>query len=255
MSVAACAERVERGDPDRFLTVMAAPPMARAVLFALYALNLEIARAPWASGEPLIAEMRLQWWRDAVGEIAAGQAPRGHEVLVAVAPVLSGDAVAGAVLDAMIEARRWDIWRDPFGDAAALWAHLAATAGGLTWLAARALDPTVPEAVAREAGAAAGMAAWLRAVPDYGARGRVPLPDPSEAAVRDLAVTAQGRLRAARAHRVPRAARPAFWPATLADPVLARAAARPGDVARATLAPSEFGRRAWLLRASLTGRW
>ena len=45
MSVAACAELVERGDPDRFRAVMAAPVEARAQLFPLYAFNLEVARA------------------------------------------------------------------------------------------------------------------------------------------------------------------------------------------------------------------
>ena len=45
MSVEACAELVERGDPDRFRAIMAAPPEARAQLFPLYAFNLEVARA------------------------------------------------------------------------------------------------------------------------------------------------------------------------------------------------------------------
>ena len=74
MTVAACAGLVERGDPDRFLAVMAAPPAARARLFPLYAFNLEVARAPWVTQEPMIAEMRLQWWRDAV-EMLAGDGP------------------------------------------------------------------------------------------------------------------------------------------------------------------------------------
>jgi phytoene/squalene synthetase len=45
----ACAQLVERGDPDRFRAVMAAPPEARRVLFPIYAANVEIARAPWVS--------------------------------------------------------------------------------------------------------------------------------------------------------------------------------------------------------------
>ena len=60
MSLQACAELVERGDPDRFLATMAAPVALRATLFPLYAFNVEIARAPWVTQEPMIAEMRLQ---------------------------------------------------------------------------------------------------------------------------------------------------------------------------------------------------
>ena len=37
MSLDACAEIVQRGDPDRFAAVMAAPTAARARLFPLYA--------------------------------------------------------------------------------------------------------------------------------------------------------------------------------------------------------------------------
>ncbi|MBT6544979.1 MAG: squalene/phytoene synthase family protein, partial [Rhodobacteraceae bacterium] len=66
----ACAALVERGDPARFLAVMAAPVQAREVLFVLFAFNLEVARAPWVTQQPMIAEMRLQWWCDALDEIA-----------------------------------------------------------------------------------------------------------------------------------------------------------------------------------------
>ena len=74
MTTDACAALVERGDPDRFAAVMAAPVAARTRLWPLYAFNLEVARAPWVTKEPMIAEMRLQWWRDVVAE----PAPRAH---------------------------------------------------------------------------------------------------------------------------------------------------------------------------------
>ena len=74
--VLACAGIVERGDPWRFRTLMAAPLEARAILFPVYAFNVEVSRAPWVTQEPMIAEMRLQWWRDALEEIASGAAVR-----------------------------------------------------------------------------------------------------------------------------------------------------------------------------------
>ncbi|MFN6978791.1 MAG: squalene/phytoene synthase family protein, partial [Gemmobacter sp.] len=178
MSLDHCAALVAAGDPDRWATVLAAPVAARAVLIPLYALNLEIARAPWASAEPLVAEMRVQWWRDRVAEIGAGGAVPGHPVLAAAAALV--DAGAASILDRMADARRWDIWREPFADAAALEAHVDATAGGLMWLAARALGaPDAAEGMVRDVAAGQGMAAWLMAVPALAARGRAPLPDPS----------------------------------------------------------------------------
>jgi len=106
MSFQACADIVRKGDPERFLAAMAAPPAARRVLFPLYAFNVEVSRAPWVTEEPMIAEMRLQWWRDALEEIAAGGAVRSHEVTVELAAVLDGEAAKA--LDRSIAARRWD---------------------------------------------------------------------------------------------------------------------------------------------------
>ena len=65
--ISACARLLERGDAARFRAVMAAPAPLRPKLFAIFAFNLEVARAPWVTQEPMIAEMRLQWWQDALG--------------------------------------------------------------------------------------------------------------------------------------------------------------------------------------------
>ena len=57
MSLQACANLVARADPERFSAVMAAPLGARAVLLPIYAAAAEVARAPWITKEPIIAEM------------------------------------------------------------------------------------------------------------------------------------------------------------------------------------------------------
>jgi phytoene/squalene synthetase len=97
MTLTACAALVERGDPDRFRAAMAAPPPARNVLFPLYAFNLEVARAPQVASEPLIGEMRLQWWRDALAEIAAGGPVRRHEVTTPLALARCGRLIRAAL--------------------------------------------------------------------------------------------------------------------------------------------------------------
>jgi phytoene/squalene synthetase len=256
VSLAACAELVRRGDPDRFLAAMAAPATARARLFPLYAFNLEVARAPWVTAEPLIAEMRLQWWRDALAEIAAGATPRAHEVTQPLAEVLRAAPVPAALLDRLIEARRWDIARAPFPDAAALAAHLDATGGGLMWAAALALGAGPgAEAAVRDLARAGALAAWLRAVPALAASGRAPLPDPAPDAVAALARAGLGWLDAARRARgtVPRQAYPALLTAWQARPILRQAARDPGAVAQGRLGLSEAARRGRLLWQSLAG--
>src|SRR5215469_13782933 len=75
-----CARLLRKQDADRYLTALFAPAERREALFALYAFNLEIARTREAITEPTMGLIRLQWWRDALGEIGQGKI-RTHEVV------------------------------------------------------------------------------------------------------------------------------------------------------------------------------
>ena len=250
MTVAACAALVERGDRDRFRAVMAAPVHVRAQLFPLYAFNLEVARAPWVTEEPLIAEMRLQWWRDVVENAASGAA-RAHEVAGPLHDLIRDFGLPLDVLDRLIAARRWDIHRDPHQDLQALDSYLEDSGAGLMWLAARALGaPDAAEAPVRAFGWASAAAGYLCAVPELLARGRLPLPD----AVTPEALAGIGldRLRAARAARkaVPRDIDPALLAGWQTEGLLRQALAKPDRVAAGGLGLSEFARRGGLAWAA-----
>lgn len=250
MTLDACARLVERGDPDRFLAVMAAPVPARSRLLPLYAFNLEVARAPWVGKEPLIAEMRLQWWRDVVENAASGAA-RAHEIAGPLHDLIRTAALPLPVLDRLVAARRWDCWSDPFESVAALESYLDDTAGGLMWLAARALGaPDTAEAAVRGLGRASGAAAYLGAVPQLYARGRHPLPQGLSAP--DLARRGLDWLKEARAAHatVPAQARPALLAGWQTAPLLRRHAEGAPSVVL-----SEFTRRGRLLWQAATGRW
>ena len=253
MSVQACADLVARGDPDRFAAVMAAPPAMRPRLFVLYAFNLEVARAPWVTREPLIAEMRLQWWRDVVGEPTT----RAHEVAGPLFDLIKGANLPVAVLDAMIAARRWDIYSEPFADMAAFDAYLNDTAAGLLWLAALACGAqAAAERPVRAYGWAQGLANYLRAVPDLAARGRMPLLDNSATTVAALAQTGLSKIafaRAARRHMGQAA--PALLAGWQAERLLKQVAANPGIVMAGGMGLSEFSRRSGLLWQAASGRW
>jgi len=246
--IIACARIVEKGDPARFRTVMAAPVAARALLFPLYALNVEVSRAPWVTQEAMIAEMRLQWWRDALEEIAGETQVRRHEVTTPLATLLT-PAQAGT-LDETVAARRWDIYREAFEDAAHMDAYIDQTAGHVMWTACALLGAT-PEAEAgvRALARAAGTAAFLRAVPDLARAGRIPLLDGTDAGVEALARRARARL-----VRPPiaRAAQPALWPALGAMRTLDQVIRDPGAVADGRLDPGITPFR--LARTALLGR-
>ncbi len=168
MTLDACAGIVARGDPDRFLATMSVPAAARLRLWPLYAFNVEVARAPWLTTEPMIAEMRLQWWRDALDEIDAGKPARAHEVAGPLAALMTEARLSGAVLDQMVLARRWDIAKAAFEDDAAFAAHIDQTAGNLMWMAFCALGaPAGLAPTARGIGWASGVANWLVSWPAY----------------------------------------------------------------------------------------
>src|SRR3546814_15149921 len=77
-----CAAEVRRQDPDRWLTALFAPDARRPALLALYAFNAEIARAREAVSQPMIGQIRLQWWREDWEGMEAGGV-RAHPVVLA----------------------------------------------------------------------------------------------------------------------------------------------------------------------------
>ncbi|NBD31314.1 MAG: squalene/phytoene synthase family protein [Alphaproteobacteria bacterium] len=249
MSFEACADIVRKGDPDRFLATMAAPPAARRVLFPLYAFNIEVSRAPWVTEEPMIAEMRLQWWRDALDEIATGGPVRSHEVTVELAAVL--DRAAVQALDRSIAARRWDIYKEAFENAAHFDEYIEATAGELMWQATRLLGAgDQAEDDVRKLGQGAGLVRFLQAVPELEARGRIPLVDGRSQAIGDMARAADRAMPAWHTLRrqVPRQARAGLLEGWQAPVLLRQIAADPGRVAEGRVALSPFRKRLRLMR-------
>src|SRR5579871_3962188 len=100
---AACAALVRKADPDRYFSALAASPEKRLLLFAIYALNCELARIGDNVQQPILGEIRLQWWRDALEAARKGD-PRRHDVLEAMARVFSEADLPLASFERMIEA-------------------------------------------------------------------------------------------------------------------------------------------------------
>ena len=282
MEIAHCARMLERGDPDRWRAALAAPAALRAPLIGLWALNLEIARAAWASREAALCEIRLQWWDEALAALASGEAPERHPALQVLAPHLNAPAISA--LREIVAARRADLETAPFADRAALLGYLDQTGGALAEAGARlclaggalkgrsaggsmgGIGHAIPGAkgagpdaakgaleAMRAHGAAAAMARYLQGVAALRQRGRRPLPDDSSEAIRDLARDALERL----LHSRRRLVRPVF-PASRAEWQAARllrlAAATPSAVSNGALHIPEFRKRLDLLLALALGR-
>ena len=273
MSISVCANMVQAHDPDRFLSVMAAPPALRERLLVLYAFNLEIARAPWASSEEMIAEMRLQWWADAMSDLYNGTL-HAHAVLSPLAQIIKAHDLPQPLFMAMIAARRFDIYSDGHADLGAFEGYINDTTGGLIQLAAMTLGAgSAAKPVIANFAYGIGVANLFRALPTLYARGRHPIPvdcaldrnavakgqvpDNLARALRDIAQDALGKMHHARQNRdkVARAALPALLSGWQAGGVLKIVANRPENTLQQPLETSEFYKKLSLMGRNFTKKW
>jgi phytoene/squalene synthetase len=192
--IQACAELVKTADQERFRATMAAPVPAREVLFPIHAFCLEVAKAPWLTKESMIAEMRLQFWRDVLQEKIDGKDPRAHEVARPLAGVLDVDAAKA--LDATVTARQWDIYNDPHDDVAAFKAYLTNSYALPLVQASRLLGASTESLKVLESiGYAGALVRYFAAVPKLQEAARVPLVDGRLNSVAGLAAEALDAVR------------------------------------------------------------
>jgi 15-cis-phytoene synthase len=266
------AALVRRADPDRYLAALFAPAAKRPLLFALYAFNIEIARVADTVREPMLGEIRLEWWRETILGARAGK-PRAQDTARALAGLFASADLPLAPFEAMIAARSFDSSSGVFADRAALEDYCDATSGNLMRLAARILGAP-DDGLARTAGTAYAIAGILRSVPHHAARHKTFLPqslldaiglakddvfvrherDKAKAVVAQMAHCAREHFAIARATRVGRAELPAYLPAALVPSFLARVTRRNFDPLIHTPDVSIHRRQLSLLAAALRGR-
>jgi phytoene synthase len=160
-----------RHDPDRFLCALFAPAERRELLFLLAAFNHELARAREVASEPMLALIRLQWWR----EVVEG-ARRRHPVAEPLRVVLDEGRLAAGDLLAMIDAREMEV-EEQIPDLRAFEAYVGGIAGALAVAAGRVLGGDAATlGRLRRLGAAYGVASVLRSQATLARRGRCLLP-------------------------------------------------------------------------------
>ncbi len=253
-----------RYDPDRWRATLFAPAPLRARLTALYAFNVEIARVRETVSEPLLGQIRLQWWREALGEIAAGGSVRKHPIVACVAAADLDLAALGRAIDG----RERDLDDAPFADLAEMAAYARETSGSIFKAAfgAAASDTSAAE----DLGTGYALAGIVRALPFYARQRRLPLPADLiaqaglapeaihegkagiriAAAIEPIVHRARDLLEA----RIPRAALPAALPAALARLWLKRLAANRFDPFSTALQAPHPGDVWRLLWVRLSGR-
>jgi phytoene synthase len=260
---------VSSGEKNRFLATLFAPQKYRRARYALYALNMEVARTRELAREPMPGEIRLQWWRDLLTGAGRGEVD-AHPVAAALRDTVVRYRLPPTTLLNLIDGRAFDLYNEPVPDLAYLESYAVHTSSALIDLAGRILcdgrDPGIGE-LAGHAGIAYAIAGLLLALPVHSARGQLYLPGdlmqryganavdvfageastPLRAVLAELRLRARQHLDAARAllGGAPAEVAPALLPAALVRPALDRMERRSYQPLRPTELPQ--WRRQWIL--------
>ena len=104
-------------NPDRDLALTYADAACRPALDALFALDDTLAAILRSTREPLIGQMRLTWWYEALGRLDTAAAP-AEPVLAALQTEVLPSGVSGAMLGRMTDG--WEALLEPGLGAAAI---------------------------------------------------------------------------------------------------------------------------------------
>ena len=237
---------------------------------ALYAFNAELDHIAAAAREPMVGQIRLQWWRDAV-ELAEPGMKTGNPIADALSAAILAHDLPKDRLAGMIAARIPEITGDVPASLEDMRVSLLQTEGAVFELAASILGcaSEAGKQAAQHAALAYGLTQRLRTVPVQASRRRLLLP-PSylqsrgvdldwvyagktstglAAALADFRAEASRELQRFRELRagLDRGAWPAFLPLALVEPHLAAMAAGSFDPLHtvATLNPLRQFWRIW----------
>src|SRR5260221_9646053 len=135
-----CEAMIRRDDSDRWLATFFVPQPLRQYVYALYAFNLEIARVREIVSEPLLGEIRYQWWRDALAT-PDGADVAANPVAAALLETIERFSLPIDSLMRLIDARAFDLYDEPMEGVAAFEAYAAATTSNLFRLVRQIVDP------------------------------------------------------------------------------------------------------------------
>jgi phytoene synthase len=159
-----------RIDPERALVLHYADPAASNALEALFGLDDSLAGILRTTREPMVGQMRLTWWHEALSRLDTDEPP-AEPVLQALARHVVGRGVTGARLAGLVEG--WEELLEPGHLVDDAITRHAALRGGSLFELAGALVGAAPSDPLRAAGEGWAMADLARHLSDRLAAERV----------------------------------------------------------------------------------
>jgi phytoene synthase len=234
-----CERLLREQDRDVWLACLFAPRETRGQLHALHAFALEIGSVRERTTQPLLGEMRLRWWADALEEATQSEAAcgsRAHPVADALMDTIERHALPRAELLDFIDAHIFDLYDNAMETRGDLEAYCDRTSSRLMRLSAQILAGAEGFDVEpfNEAGAALGLTKILRNLPRQAAAGQLFVP-------RDILAkcgAAEGDMRSGAATPAVRAALKELREQAYDHYIAARTMARKAGAARTALLPA-----------------
>ena len=165
---------IRQHDPDRFFMTLLEPASVRPALWALLAFHYEVAKTREVVSEPTLGYMRLQWWRDALEKLYAGNPPPAHEVLEPLAAVIQKYSLPFDLFDELISAREFDLDGTVPENLEVLQRYTTSTVAPLTKLILKVCGDSA--AGVEQISCAYGLTGVMRAIPFMAQQGRSLVP-------------------------------------------------------------------------------
>ena len=156
-------------DPEMDLALHYAPHRALAAVRALFALDAALAQVLRTTREPIVGQMRLTWWHEALTALDRAPPP-AEPILQALATQVVPGGITGARLAGMIDGWEELLDGEPLDDTAIM-QHADARGAALFAMAGVLVDAGADDPVSR-AGAGWALADLARHLTDPAAAGR-----------------------------------------------------------------------------------
>lgn len=207
----ALRDDLKQNAPLLYAATLFAPQDRRDALVALYSFDFEIKRIPTLVSEPMLGEIRLQWWREALNGERSDEA-RMNPLASAVLDIIETFSLPLSGFNRLIDGEARILDASPIVDEPVLETLYGERYGALFHLASIILD----QSVSRNLADASGHAAMAYGIARDLLSGR-------HAVKRaDLVMLGELHLEKARAaiRTLPDAVRPAFLPLVIVEPII-----------------------------------
>jgi phytoene synthase len=278
-----CAALVRERNIDRYLATLFLPSDNRRDVYALYAFDAEITHIRSMIKEPMMGEIRLQWWREIIGGERAGEAannPVASDLLRAI----DTNNLPSMGFDNYLKARVFDLYSDPMPDTGTFEGYAGETLSFLFFQAASIMARTSGISIPDELAECAGHAgvAWvivdiLKNLPIHRSRGQCYISgdilnkagatqedyysadnkDLMALLVEDMVMQARRHQHKFRAHfsDLPIELKPAFLPMCLMTPYLSRFKKMAIKTAHMQVDIAQWRKQIYLWHAARNGRY